>query len=192
MNPFQTGRAKFSEWKHPHLFFAMTGLAPSFCKVGSIVHAVITKTSPTVLNVKVEGGIETTIYNYEIYEKDTKVDLTKEFFEGQTIVSRIVTLNYEHLKTDFSSLVKMGLTLKPTILNNHKDYILELHPNLDEFNVVDPNDDYPVLISNKRKKGNFTDRMIMHNRFKNITAEEAILLLEEKEAGEVPKNSNDL
>jgi len=52
---------------------------------------------------------------------------------------------------------------------------------------IDPNDDYPVLISNKRKKGNFTDRMIMHNRFKNITAEEAILLLEEKEAGEVFK-----
>jgi len=136
MNPFQTGRAKFSEWKHPHLFFAMTGLSPSFFKAGNIIHAVITKTAPALLNVKIEGGIETTIYKYEIYEKDNNIDLTKEFFEGQTIVARIMTLNYEHLKTDFSSLVKITLTLKPTILNNHKDYILELHPNLDAYNVV--------------------------------------------------------
>lgn len=53
------------------------------------------------------------------------------------------------------------------------------------IDLLDPNDDYPVLISNKRKKTNFIDRMIMHNKFKNITADEAIDLLDEKDVGEV-------
>jgi len=200
MYPFKKFRKSFSEENVETLFFKMTLLSPFRYQMGSILFGLVTKIPlPTTMIVKLESGIEASVYSYEVSEKETNLDLTKEFYEGQTIVARIVNLSYESYKTDFNSIIKISLSLKPSVLNNHKDYILALHSNLDEYNsigilafifkgltlLLDPNNDYPIMISNKRKKGNFVDRMIMHNKFKNITTEEAIALLEDKDVGDV-------
>lgn len=136
MSPFQKHRRNFSEWNIESLFFKMTELSPFRCKVGSIVFCVITKLAPNFMSVRLESGIETTIYSNEVSEKDANIDLTREFYEGQTIVARIVNLSYESLKTDFNSLIKISLSLKPNILDKHKDYIQRLHSNMDSYNII--------------------------------------------------------
>lgn len=50
--------------------------------------------------------------------------------------------------------------------------------------ILDINEDFPPHISNARKKGKFIERTIMHNKFKNITVQEAEELLHDKEPGE--------
>ena len=81
MNPFQKHRRNFSEWNIESLFFKMTELSPFRCKVGSIVFCVITKLAPNFMSVRLESGIETTIYSNEVSEKDANIDLTREFYE---------------------------------------------------------------------------------------------------------------
>lgn len=136
IEPFKRHRRTFAEWNPEHLFFKMTGLSAFRCQIGSLVQGIILKTTPTFLNVKIDSGIESTMYKHEIFEKDNNFDLTKEFYEGQPIVARITNMSYENFKTDFSSLVKITLSLKPSILNNHKDYLLAVHSNLDEYNLI--------------------------------------------------------
>ena len=136
INPFKKYRRSFAEWTQEHLYFKMTGLCSFYCQIGAMVQGIITKVEPTFVNVRLETGIECAVYKYEVFEKDIPSDLRKEFYEGQAIVARIVNLNYEHFKTDFSSLVKINLSLKPSVLNNHKNYILALHPTLDEYNIM--------------------------------------------------------
>jgi hypothetical protein len=53
------------------------------------------------------------------------------------------------------------------------------------INYLDVNHDFPVFISNRRKKGKYIDRMIMHNKFKNISVQEAYDILSEKPFGDV-------
>lgn len=136
INPFKGYRRQFSEWNQEYLYFKMTGLNSFYCQLGSMVQGVITKLEKTFVNVRLETGIECAVYKYEVFDKDISSDLTKEFYEGQNIVARIVNLNYEQFKTDFSSLVKINLSLKPGVLNNHKNFILAIHPSLDEYNII--------------------------------------------------------
>jgi hypothetical protein len=134
--PFKPYQRPFSELDYQYLFFHMTNTLPFQYQVGSMIPSQITKVMPEKLAVKLACGIETFIFDYDINDKESKLDLMKEFYEGQTIIGRIKSIKFENLKTDFSGNVKIDLTLKSTVLNNHKEYLLKLHPFMDKYNIL--------------------------------------------------------
>lgn len=134
-NPFPEFRRQFGELDLSFLFFKMT-VQPKFqFQTGAIIPTKINKLTSKNMYLKLDCGSEILVESYDIVDKE-RDDISKEYFEGQVVLARIKSIKFESLRVDFTSILKLDLSLKPSVLNDHVNYVNKLHTLIDKYNIV--------------------------------------------------------
>lgn len=131
--PFADMRRTFTE-SSPEILFP--SMKQRKFTVGSLIQGVVFEVQSDFMRIRLEGNIESIIGKDDVYDKALFADLAKDFYNSQVITARITKVEYQNLQLDLPSLVKIWLTLKPSALNDHKEYIREIHPSLDGYNQI--------------------------------------------------------
>ncbi|KAI3694464.1 hypothetical protein L1987_77429 [Smallanthus sonchifolius] len=174
----------FQDWRKPYVepdqdeeFYMITGETEETLSEGQIVQATVRWVQPQRAVCVLDTGL-TGILNKEDYSDDRRdCDLTEKLDEGD-ILSCIIKSIHKKRHQVFLSCKESDL--RGDRSRNKKAMDSYYHEDRDNLE----NEKEKARKAKELAKKHFKSRMIVHPRFQNITADEAMELLSDKEPGE--------
>ncbi|KAI3782695.1 hypothetical protein L2E82_12749 [Cichorium intybus] len=170
----------FQDWRRPYVepnedqeFYMISGETEDTLAKGKIVQATVCRVQPKRAVCILDSGL-TVMLSKEDYSDDRRVnDLTERLNEGDIITVKIKSIQ--------KSRCRVFLSCKESDLrNDHSRNYKNMDPYYYEDHENSENEKEKTLKTNKH----FKSRMIVHPRFRNITAAEAMEMLSDMEPGE--------
>ncbi|KAJ0797991.1 putative tex-like protein, HTH domain superfamily [Helianthus annuus] len=176
----------FQDWRKPYMeltpdeeFYMFTGETEETLSVGKIVQATVRRVQPEKAVCVLDSGL-TGLLGIEDFSRGEN-DLTEKLNEGDILTCKIKSIQIKRRHV-LLSCKESDLTYGRSNFENGKE-------NVDPYYCEDRNN----LGNEKEKtrkakelaKKHFKSRMIVHPRFSNITADEAMQMLADKEPGDV-------
>ncbi|KAH9610332.1 hypothetical protein KSS87_005321 [Heliosperma pusillum] len=175
MQGFQEWRKKYEELSQEEEFYLISGETDDTLCEGRIVQATVRRVQPQRAICAMESGL-TGMLTRDEYSDDWRDDLTEKLHEGDVLTCKIKSIQ--------KNRYQVFLTCREKDMRN----------NVQQNVVIDPyyHEDQSSLQSEQEKARKdkelavkrFKPRMIVHPRFQNITADEAMKLLADKDPGE--------
>ncbi|CAH1432120.1 unnamed protein product [Lactuca virosa] len=175
----------FQDWRRPYVepnedqaFYMICGESEDTLCEGKIVQATVRRVQPQKAICSLDSGL-TGMLNKEDYsdERRDNNDLTERLNEGDIITAKIKSIEKKRYQVFLSC---RDSDLRSDASQNYKA--------MDPYYFEDrDNSEIEKEKANKAKalaKKHFKSRMIVHPRFQNITADEAMEMLSDKEPGE--------
>ncbi|KAL9240041.1 hypothetical protein vseg_014304 [Gypsophila vaccaria] len=177
MQGFQEWRNDFVDLNQDEEFYLISGETDDTLGEGRIIQATVRKVQPHRAICSLESGL-TGMLTKEDYSDDWRdSDLTEKLREGDVLTCKV--------KSIVKNRYQVFLTCKEKDMRNNR------HPNVEK---LDPyyHEEESSLEDEKEKARKakelaakrFKPRMIVHPRFQNITADEAMKFLADKDPGE--------
>ncbi|KAM0026592.1 putative tex-like protein, HTH domain superfamily [Helianthus debilis subsp. tardiflorus] len=174
---FQDWRKPFVEPNADEEFYMLTGETEQTLSEGKIVQATVRRVQPQRAVCVLDSGL-TGLLNKEDYSDDRRDnDLTEKLDEGDILTCKIKSVVKGRCQV-FLSCKESDLRSDRSRNNKAMDpYYYEDRDNSD-------NEKEKARKAKELAKKHFKSRMIVHPRFQNITADEAMEMLSDKEPGE--------
>ncbi|KAI3852223.1 hypothetical protein MKX03_009474 [Papaver bracteatum] len=174
---FQDWRTPYREPNSDEEFYMISGETKDTIAEGKIVQATVRKVHPQRIFCVLESGLTGWVMSEDYSDHSRQTDLTEEVREGDILTCKIKSVQ--------KNRYQVYLTCKESELKRDQYRSSQSH---DPYYKPDEN----RLHGEKEKAGkekelakkHFKPRMIVHPRFQNITADDAIQFLSDKEAGE--------
>lgn len=176
---FQDWRKQYAEPTQDEEFYMISGETEDTIGEGRIVQATIRRVQPQRAVCVLDSGL-TGILSKEDYTDNWRdaTDLTEKLNEGDILSCRIRSI----LKNRYQVFLSLRENeMRSDRYQNHRKLDPYYHEDRSQIAVSQDN------IARKQKelaKKHFKPRMIVHPRFQNITADEAMELLSDKDPGE--------
>ncbi|KAI3742191.1 hypothetical protein L1987_59871 [Smallanthus sonchifolius] len=174
----------FQDWRKPYVepdqdeeFYMITGETEETLSEGKIVQATVRRVQPQRAVCVLDSGL-TGLLNKEDFSDDRRDnDLTEKLNEGDILTCKIKSVQ--------KNRNQVFLSCKESDLRNDRSQNKE---NMDPYYHEDrdnlENEKEKARKAKELAKKHFKSRMIVHPRFQNITADEAMEMLSDKEPGE--------
>ncbi|KAF3790785.1 Transcription elongation factor [Nymphaea thermarum] len=176
LHGFTDWRAPYSEPTQDEEFYMISGETPETLAEGRLVQATVRRVQGQRIFCELESGLMGLI-SKEDFSDERDFELTERVAEGS-----IVTCKIKFIRKDRHQVI---LTCKGSDLRNNR---LQSKQPKDPYYAEDEsslqNDLEKARKEKELAKKSFKPRMIVHPRFQNVTADEAISFLADKEAGE--------
>ncbi|KAM7271543.1 hypothetical protein ACFE04_030757 [Oxalis oulophora] len=175
---FQDWRIPYKEPSQDEEFFMISGETDDTLAEGKIVQATIRRVQGNKAICGLESGLTGLLMKEDFSDDmDDETDLTEKVHEGDILTCKIKSIQ--------KNRYQVFLLCKDSAMRNNRHQFVQ---NLDPYY----HEDRSSLLCEQEKarkdkelsKRHFKSRMIVHPRFRNITAEEAIEYLADKEPGE--------
>ncbi|WOH06329.1 hypothetical protein DCAR_0625754 [Daucus carota subsp. sativus] len=176
---FQDWRKQYAEPTQDEEFYMISGETEDTIAEGRIVQATIRRVQPQRAVCVLDSGL-TGILSKEDYTDNWREvnDLTEKLNEGDIVACRIRSILKNRYQVFLSSRES---EMSSDRYQNHRNLDPYYHEDRSQLVGIQDN------IARKQKelaKKHFKPRMIVHPRFQNITADEAMEFLSDKEPGE--------
>ncbi|CAI9117820.1 OLC1v1019305C1 [Oldenlandia corymbosa var. corymbosa] len=177
MHGFQDWRRPYQEPSQDEEFYMISGETEETLSEGRIVQATVRRVQPQRATCVLDSGL-TGMLAKEDYTDDWRGidDLSEKLREGFTLTCRVKSIQ--------KNRYQVFLSCKESDMRNNR------HQNLRKMDPYN-HEDRSILQSQQEKvrkedlvKKHFRPRLIVHPRFQNITADEAIEFLSDKDPGE--------
>lgn len=175
---FQDCRRLFTEPSQDEEFYMISGETEDTLAEGRVVQVTVRRVQPQRANCVLESGLNA-ILSREEYTDDWRdnIDLTEKIHEGEILTCRIKSIQ--------KNRYQVFLTCRDNEMRNNRN---KNSQKLDPFYHEDVNNSQSekekARKENELAKKHFKPRMIVHPRFQNITADDAVEFLRDKEPGE--------
>ncbi|MCL7022301.1 hypothetical protein MKW94_013072, partial [Papaver nudicaule] len=174
----------FRDWRTPYRepdqdeeFYMITGETKNTIAEGRIVQATVRKVQPQRVICVLESGLMGWVMSEDYSDHNRQIDLTEEVNEGDILTCKI--------KSILKNRYQVYLTCKESELKRDRNRSFQNH---DPYYKPDESSLHTEQEKARKEKElakkHFKPRMIVHPRFQNITADDAIEFLSDKEAGE--------
>ncbi|KAK9075914.1 hypothetical protein SSX86_004244 [Deinandra increscens subsp. villosa] len=171
----------FQDWRKPYVkpnpgeeFYMIIGETEETISVGKIVQATVRRIQPQRAVCVLDSGL-TGLLNSNDYSDDRRdVDLTEKLDEGDIITCKIKAIQISRWH------VVLSCDIRGDRSQNNKPMDPYYHEDRDNLE----NEKEKARKAKELAKKHFKSRMIVHPRFQNITADEAMEMLSDKEPGE--------
>ncbi|KAK9170565.1 hypothetical protein Syun_002705 [Stephania yunnanensis] len=174
----------FRDWRIPYRepdqdeeFYMISGETPETLAEGRIVQATVRRVQAQRATCKLDSGLTGMLSSEDYSDDKRQVDLTEEVREGDMLTCKIKTIQ----KNRF--LVYLTSRESELKRDRHRNMqILDPYYKIEEGSLHSEQE--KARKEKELAKKLFKPRMIVHPRFQNITADEAMEILSDKEAGE--------
>ncbi|XP_071726700.1 transcription elongation factor SPT6 homolog isoform X2 [Rutidosis leptorrhynchoides] len=174
----------FQDWRKPYaqpnadeLFYMLSGETEETLSEGKIVQATVRRVQPQRAICILESGVSGMLSKEDYSDERRDIDLTESLNEGDVLTCMI--------KSVLKDRRQVFLSCKDSDLRSDRSQNFK---NMDPYYYEDrDNSETEKEKARKAKelaKKHFKSRMIVHPRFQNITADEAMEMLSVKEPGE--------
>ncbi|CAO2831543.1 unnamed protein product [Amaranthus hypochondriacus] len=174
---FQDWRKAYEEPNQDEEFYMISGETDATLSEGRVVQATVRKVQPQRAMCALESGLTGMLAREDFSDDWRDCDLTEKLHEGDILTCKIKSIQ--------KNRYQVFLTCKENDMRNIG------HPNIEnrdpyyqEDSVSLPSEQDKARKNKELAKKRFKPRMIVHPRFQNITADEAMELLADKEPGE--------
>ncbi|XP_076912331.1 transcription elongation factor SPT6 homolog [Bidens hawaiensis] len=174
---FQDWRKPYTEPTQDEEFYMITGETEETLSEGKIVQATVRRVQPQKAICVLDSGL-TGLLSKEDYSEDRRDnDLTEKLVEGEILTCKIKSIQ--------KARHQVFLSCKESDLRDDRSqYKKALDPYYHEDRDNFDNEKEKARKAKELAKKHFKPRMIVHPRFQNITADEAMEMLSDKEPGE--------
>ncbi|KAA8517882.1 hypothetical protein F0562_015329 [Nyssa sinensis] len=175
---FQDWRRQFEEPSQDEEFYMISGETEDTLAEGRIVQATVRRVQPQRAICVLESGL-TGMLTREDYTDDWRdvTDLTEKLHEGDILTCRIKSIQ--------KNRYQVFLTCRESDMRNNR---YQNYQNMDPYYHEDrsslQSEQEKVRKEKELARKHFKPRMIVHPRFQNITADEAMEFLSDKDPGE--------
>ncbi|XP_024967791.1 transcription elongation factor SPT6 homolog isoform X2 [Cynara cardunculus var. scolymus] len=174
---FQDWRTKYAEPSLDEEFYMISGETEDTLSEGRIVQATVRRVQPQRAICNLESGL-TGMLSKEDYSDDRRDnDLTERLNEGDILTCKIKSIQKNRHQVFLSCREN---DLRSDRSQNYRAMDPYYHEDRDNSE----NDKEKARKAKELAKKHFKPRMIVHPRFQNITADEAMEMLSDKEPGE--------
>ncbi|XP_059668271.1 transcription elongation factor SPT6 homolog [Cornus florida] len=174
---FQDWRRQYAEPSQDEEFYMISGETEDTLAEGRIVQATVRRVQPQRAICGLESGL-TGMLSREDYTDDWRdiSDLTEKLHEGDILTCRIKSIQ----KNRYQAF----LTCRETEMRNNRLSNRDTDPYYFEDRSSLQSEQEKARKGKELAKKHFKPRMIVHPRFQNITADEAMEFLSDKDPGE--------
>ena len=117
-------------------FIMMTGTPEYVLNEEYLLNMSIKSVHSMDILCQMDCGKTVSIHKSEVYDKEVSTELMNDFYEGMKIKTRIKRLELQEITDEFWDILKIEVTMKPTKLRNHDEYIRKLaerYPHIEHF-----------------------------------------------------------
>nr|XP_043620517.1 transcription elongation factor SPT6 homolog [Erigeron canadensis] len=173
----------FQDWRRPYVapnkdeaFYMLSGETEETLSEGKIVQVTVRRVQPERAVCYLESGL-TGMLSKEDYSDDRRdIDLTERLNEGDILTCKIKAIDTNRPKVFLSC---RGNDVRTNRSQNFRTMDPYYHEDRDNSEI----DKEKARKAKELAKKHFKSRMIVHPHFKNITADEAMEMLSDKEPG---------
>ncbi|KAL3533413.1 hypothetical protein ACH5RR_006934 [Cinchona calisaya] len=174
----------FQDWRRPYVepsqdeeFYMISGEIEETLSEGRIVQATVCRVQPQRATCVLDSGL-TGMLTKEDYTDDRSLDdLTEKLREGDIVACRIKSIQKNRYQVFLSCRES---DMRSNRYQSHREMDPYYHENRSSLQT----EQEKVRKEKELAKKHFKPRMIVHPRFRNITADEAMEFLSDKDPGE--------
>lgn len=175
---FQDWRKPYVEPSHVEAFYMICGETEETLSEGKIVQVTVRRVQSTKAICVLESGLIGLLSKEDYSDDRRENDLTERLNEGDILTCKIKSIQINKNKN------MVFLSCRENDLRNDRSQNKILDPYYHEDRDNAEIDKEKARKAKELAKKHFKSRMIVHPRFQNITADEAMEMLSDKEPGE--------
>ena len=137
-SPFKDMRISYENRDFREFFIMMTGTPEYMISEEYLLNMTIKNVHSMNIQCQMDCGKTISIHKSEVYDKEVSTELKNEFYEGMKVKTRIKRLALQEIADEFWDILKIEVTMKPTKLRNHDEYLRKLvrrYPHIENFDL---------------------------------------------------------